>query len=288
MKFGLRYSSVYRYADPAEAVALAQAGEAAGFESIWTVEHTVIPAGYGPAYPYDATGKLATRDDQPLPDPLIWMAYVAAVTKRINLATGILILPQHQPVLAAKQIATLDHMSGGRVILGVGVGWMKEEFAALGVPFNERGARTDEYIAAMRELWAADQPTFKGRFVQFEKAYCRPQPVRKSVPIIVGGHSEAAARRAGRLGDGFFPARGAPVELFAIARQAAKDAGRDPAKLDITVSMPEDHSTIPDLARLGVTRLLLPATPMGGLKVLIRGPEDVAQWKDLVDKHRDL
>jgi probable F420-dependent oxidoreductase len=286
MKFGLRYCSVYRYVDPAEAVALAQAGEAAGFESLWTVEHTVIPAGYGPEYPYDSSGKLATRDDQSLPDPLIWMAYVAAVTKRIKLATGILILPQHQPVLAAKQIATLDHMSGGRVILGVGVGWMKEEFAALGVPFNERGARTDEYIAAMRELWSADEPTFKGRFVQFEKAYCRPQPVRKSVPIIVGGHSPAAARRAGRIGDGYFPARGAPADLIALVRQTAREAGRDPDALDITVSMPDDPDTIPDLARLGVTRILLPATPMGGLKVLIRGPEDVGKWQDLVDKYR--
>ena len=159
------------------------------------------------------------RNDIPLPDPLIWMAFVAAATTRIKLATGILILPQHNPVLAAKQIATLDHLSRGRILLGIGVGWLQEEFAALGVPFAERGARTDEYIVAMRELWSADKPTFKGRFVAFEGAYCRPQPVNKSVPIIVGGHSEAAARRAGRLGDGFFPARGAPAELIAHRAQ---------------------------------------------------------------------
>jgi probable F420-dependent oxidoreductase len=287
MKFGLRYCNTNRYVDPKEAIALAQAGEAAGFESVWTVEHTVVPGGYGSAYPYHDSGKMAAgQDDIPLPDPLIWMAYVAAATKTINLATGILILPQHEPVLAAKQIATLDYMSGGRVILGIGVGWLKEEFQALGVPFEQRGARTDEYILAMRELWSADKPTFNGRFTKFKDAYCRPQPVKKSVPIIVGGHSEAAAKRAGRLGDGYFPARGVPHELIAMARQAAKDAGRDPAKLDITLQMPDDHGTIPDLIKLGVTRLLVPATPMGGLKQMIRGPEDVAQWKDLTDRYR--
>ena len=210
MHFGLRYCNTGAYVEPAQAKALAQAAEAAGFESLWTVEHTIVPGGYKSAYPYDESGKMAGgRNDVPLPDPLIWMAYVAAATTRIKLATGILILPQHNPVLAAKQIATLDHLSGGRVLLGIGVGWLKEEFDALGVPFNERGARTDENILAMRELWSADAATFKGRFVAFENAYCRPQPVAKRVPIIVGGHSEPAARRAGRLGDGpVLPAAG--------------------------------------------------------------------------------
>jgi len=151
MKFGLRYCNTGRYVDPKEAVALAQAAEAAGFESLWTVEHTIVPDGYASAYPYDPSGKMAGgKNDFPLPDPLIWMAYVAAATNRIKLATGILILPQHNPVLAAKQIATLDHLSRGRILIGIGAGWLQEEFAALGVPFAERGARTDEYIAAMR------------------------------------------------------------------------------------------------------------------------------------------
>jgi len=288
MKFGLRYCNTSRYVDPKEAVALAQAGEAAGFESLWTVEHTVVPAGYGSAYPYAPSGKMAGgHDDIPLPDPLIWMAYIAAATKTIKLATGILILPQHQPVLAAKQIATLDHMSGGRVLLGIGVGWMKEEFAALGVPFHERGARTDEYILAMRELWAAEKPTFDGKFVQFKDAYCRPQPTNKSVPIIVGGHSEAAAKRAGRLGDGFFPARDAPADMIALARKSAVEAGRDPNKLEITASMPEDFDRIPALKQLGVTRLLVPATPMAGLKQLVRGPEDVARFTEIIKRYAD-
>lgn len=287
MKFGLRYCNTGRYVDPRQAVALAQAAEAAGFESLWTVEHTIVPAGYASAYPYDSSGKMAGgQNDIPLPDPLIWMAYVAAATSRINLATGILILPQHNPVLAAKQIATLDHMSGGRILLGIGVGWLEEEFSALGVPFAERGARTDEYIAVLRELWSAEKPTFKGRFVNFDGAYCRPQPVNKTVPIIVGGHSPAAARRAGRLGDGFFPARGAPGELIAIARDAAEAAGRNPAELELTVSAPDDLGELTELRKMGVTRVLVPSGGGVGMQARIRGPEDIASWKDVIDKHR--
>ena len=286
MQFGLRYCNTARYADPNEAIALAQAAEAAGFESLWTVEHTIVPAGYASAYPYDPSGKMAGgRNDIPLPDPLIWMAFVAAATTKIKLATGILILPQHNPVHAAKQIATLDHLSRGRIMLGVGVGWLREEFDALGVPFAERAARMDEYIGAMRELWAADEPTFKGRFVAFDGAYCRPQPLNKSVPIIIGGHSRPAARRAGRLGDGFFPARGAPAELIAIAREAAKAAGRDPAKLEITASLPEDLAELDALERMGVTRVLVPATSGAGLPSRIRGLEDLANWRQVIERH---
>jgi probable F420-dependent oxidoreductase len=286
MKFGVRYCNTGRYVDPKQAIALAQAAEAAGFESIWTVEHTIIPAGYKSAYPYDSSGKLAGgHDDVPLPDPLIWMAFVAAVTTRIKLATGILILPQHNPVIAAKQIATLDHLSGGRILLGIGVGWLEEEFNAIGVPFRQRGARTDEYIAAIRELWSADKPTFKGRFVSFDGAYCRPQPVNKSVPIIVGGHTEAAARRAGRLCNGFFPARGAPAELISVARKAAEEAGRDPDEIEITVSLPDDLGDLVALRRLGVTRVLVPVTGVSGLASRIRGPEDIANWGKIIEQH---
>jgi probable F420-dependent oxidoreductase len=286
VKFGLWFCNTARYVDPKEAIALAQAAEAAGFESLWTVEHTIVPAGYASAYPYDPSGKMAGgRDDMPLPDPLIWMAFVAAATTRINLATGILILPQHNPVLAAKQIATLDHLSRGRILLGIGVGWLEEEFAALGVPFAERGARTDEYITAMRELWSADKPTFKGRFVAFKDAYCRPQPVNKSVPIIVGGHSDAAARRAGRLGDGFFPATRPTAQLIAIAHKAAEAAGRDPDKLEITVRMPDDLAELDTLRRLGVTRVLVPAIGRAGLQARIQGPEDLANWIHIIERY---
>jgi probable F420-dependent oxidoreductase len=288
MKFGLRYCNTGAYVDPAKAVALAEAAEEAGFESMWTVEHTVVPAGYGSAYPYATGGKMAGGNDAiPLPDPLIWMAYVAAATQRVKLATGIMILPQHNPVVVAKQVATLDHMSGGRILLGIGVGWLKEEFEALGAPFEDRGKRTDEYILAMRELWGSERPTFNGATVRFKDAYCRPQPVNKAVPIIVGGHSPAAARRAGRLGDGFFPARDAPQDLFAIARTAAREAGRDPDKLEITVGLPEKLEDIPRLAAMGVNRVLVPVSPMAGLATVIATPDDALKWRDTLARYAD-
>ena len=200
MKFGLRYCNIGRYTDPVQAIELLQAGEEAGFESAWTVEHTVVPAGYQSTYPYSPNGRMGARDDLAIPDPLIWLSYVAAATTRIRLATGILLLPQHNPVIAAKQVATLDCLSGGRMLLGIGVGWLKEEFDTIGVPFAERGARTDEYIAVMRALWSMEMPSFHGAYFNFDRAYCLPQPPNGSVPIIVGGHSKARrpARRKAR------------------------------------------------------------------------------------------
>ncbi|MCP5030510.1 MAG: LLM class F420-dependent oxidoreductase, partial [Actinomycetia bacterium] len=246
MKFGLRYCNTGPYAEAARAVELVQAGEAAGFESAWTVEHTVVPANYDSPYPYSPDGKMAGgQDDIPFPDPLMWMAYMAGVTSTINLATGILILPQHNPVITAKQVATLDAMSGGRVLLGIGVGWMREEFDAIGASFGDRGARTDEYVAVMRELWTADRPTFHGRFINFDDTYCRPQPAQGSVPIIVGGDTPFAARRAGRLGDGYFPARGAPQDLLDLARSTAEANGRDPEAIEITTQLPDNLDEIP-------------------------------------------
>ena len=281
MRFGLRYCNTGRFADPGLAVELAQAADEAGFESIWTVEHTVVPGGYESAYPYSPDGKMAGgRDDFDLPDPLIWMAYVASQTRQIRFATGILIVPQHNPVVAAKQIATLDHMTGGRLLLGIGVGWLKEEFDAIGASFADRGRRTDEYIEAMRELWGAERPTYQGEFVRFEAAYCRPQPVTGSVPIIVGGHSKVAARRAGRLGDGFFPARGASAELIGLARDVAVEHGRDPEALEITTGIGEDLSSLRSLADLGVERVLVPVAPMPGMGLHLGRPENAQAVMD--------
>jgi probable F420-dependent oxidoreductase len=289
MKFGIRYCNTGRYVEPARAVELVQAAEQAGFESAWTVEHTIIPRGYQSAYPYSADGRLPGGDgDFVLPDPQIWMAYVAARTSTIKLATGILILPQHNPVICAKQVATLDYMSGGRVLLGIGVGWLREEFDALGVPFAERGARTEEYIHAMRALWSMDAPTYEGRFVRFHNAFMRPKPVHGTVPIIIGGHSKAAASRAGRLADGFFPARGASPELLAIVRSAAEAAGRDPHSIEITASMPDDPAELPALAARGISRVLVPVTSVTGLQSRAAGIEGVLAWKDTIDRHAAL
>ena len=289
MKFGLRYCNAGRYVHPANAVELVQAGEAAGFESAWTVDHVVVPEGYESAYPYSDDGKMAGgKNDMPIPDPLIWMAYVAAATSKINLATGILIIPQRNPVVAAKQIATLDLLSGGRTLLGIGVGWLEEEFNAIGVPFGDRGQRTDDYIYAMQELWATDRSTYESDFIKFTDVHSQPKPVNRSIPIIVGGHSKAAARRAGRLGDGFFPARGASPELIKLVRRTAEENGRDPDAIEITASLPEDLDTIPALAASGVTRLLVPVLPMFGVAGIINSVDEVAPWADIIDKYRDM
>lgn len=289
MKFGIRYCNTGRYVDPDQAVELVQAAEAAGFESAWTVEHTVIPRGYQSAYPYSSDGRLPGGEgDFVLPDPQIWMAFVAARTTKIKLATGILILPQHNPVICAKQVATLDHMSGGRVLLGIGVGWLREEFEALGVPFAERGARTEEYVHALRALWSMDVPSFDGRFVQFHEAYMRPKPVHGTVPIIIGGHSKAAAARAGRLADGFFPARGASPELLAVVRDAAAAAGRDPDAVEITASMPDDPAELTALAARGIRRVLVPVTSVAGLRSRTSGIDGVLSWKDTIDRYAEL
>jgi len=249
----------------------------------------VIPRGYQSAYPFSNDGRLPGGEgDFVLPDPQIWMAYVAARSSTIKLATGILILPQHNPVICAKQVATLDHLSSGRVILGIGVGWLREEFEALGVPFAERGARTEEYIHALRALWSMDSPTYEGRFVRFKDAFMRPKPVNGMVPIVIGGHSKAAAARAGRLADGFFPARGASPELLATVRDAALAAGRDPAAIEITASMPDDPAELPAMAARGIGRVLVPVTSVAGLKRSARGVEGVLSWKDTIDRYASL
>jgi probable F420-dependent oxidoreductase len=280
MKFGLRYASLGRYSNGPAAVELAQAAEAAGFDSIWTVEHVIVPAQYQSKYPYSPSGKMGSGlEDFPIPDPLIWLSYIASATRSIKLGTAILILPQRNPVVTAKAVATLDHLAGGgRVLLGIGVGWLAEEFATLGVPFDDRGPRTDEYVAAMRALWAQERASFHGRFVSFDDVFCRPRPPAGRVPIIVGGDTPAAARRAGRLGDGYFPARGAPGPLFEEMRRAAEAAGRDPKTIELTVSAPADPGDIEALARMGVTRVAVPVSSGAGLPAQVKTPDDVLRY----------
>lgn len=260
MKFGIMFTNVVFVTGPA-ATALATAADELGYESLWTVEHVVVPEGYQSPYPYSASGKMGGPDDMNIPDPLTWLSYVAAVTKNIKLATGVAILPQRNVVYTAKETASLDQLSGGRVILGVGAGWMKEEFDVLGVPFDTRGARTDEYINALRVLWGDEKPTFKGEFVQFENTYCRPQPVNKDIPIVVGGHSDRAARRAGELGNGFFPGiadHDALRHCIDVMRRSAEKAGRDPDSIEVTAGGAMDVEGVEKLRELGVSRIVLP------------------------------
>jgi len=290
MKFGLRYCNLGRYTNGPAAVELAQAAEAAGFESIWTVEHVVVPHAYQSRYPYSETGRMGSGlEDFPIPDPLMWLSFIASATRTIRLGTAILILPQRNPVITAKAVATLDHMAGGdRVLLGIGVGWLAEEFATLGVPFGDRGERTDEYVAAMRALWSQERASFKGRFVSFDDVFCRPLPPRRRIPIIVGGDTKAAARRAGRLGDGYFPARTPSKELLDEMRAAASAAGRDPRDVEITVAAPTAVSDIETLAKQGVARVAVPVSAAAGLPAQVRTPDDVLRYgREVIARLRD-
>jgi probable F420-dependent oxidoreductase len=265
MKFGIAFANIISFTEREGIAALGRGAEAAGFESVWTVEHVIYPEGYESSYPYDPSGKMAMDAGTSLPDPLLWLAFMAAATEHLRLATGILILPQRNPVVLAKEVATLDHLSGGRVDLGVGVGWLREEFDALGVPWERRGARTDEHIAVMRALWDADHADFDGEFFSFTDVSSNPKPANGRVPIHIGGHSRVAAERAGRIGDGFFPGTGDVGELIDIVRQTAADCGRDPADIEISYGSPglmareTAVEAAQELADLGVDRAIVPS-----------------------------
>lgn len=259
MRYGIVFANTGPLGTAEGAVALAEACDAHGVESVWTVEHVLVPGGYESEYPYSSTGKMPGSEDSPIPDPLIWLTWVAANSSKVRLGTGVLILPQRNPAVLAKEVATLDALSKGRVELGIGVGWLEEEFDALGVPFDRRGQRTDEYIAALREMWTTEETSFAGEFVNWERVMSFPKPHDGSPPIVVGGHSHAAARRAGRLGDGFFPGRQEILgELIETMRTTAESAGRDPDAIEITTGAAMTPEKRQALVELGVSRMVFP------------------------------
>ncbi len=278
------FASTGPFASAEGAAAIATSADNCGMESIWSVEHVVIPDGYQSQYPYSESGKIPGSDDVDIPDPLIWLAYAAGMTKEVRLATGILIVPQRNPVVLAKECATLDKLSNGRFELGIGVGWLEEEFTALGLPFADRGRRTDDYVAAMRALWTQDKASYDGEFASFENAIQRPQPTRPGgVPIVVGGHSKAAARRAGRLGDGFFPISATEEELIGLLelmKHTASEHGRDGDAIQVTVGSwsPRRDSIdkVKELEQLGVDRLIV-APPTGKVEKMADAMEQLAE-----------
>lgn len=257
-------------AEPDFMAAFAQHMEACGFESLVVVEHTVLMSQYASVYPYDSSRRVELPADCSVPDPLDLLAFLAGQTRRLGLATGVLVLPNHHPVVLAKRVATIDALSGGRLRLCVGVGWLKEEVEACGAAFGSRGRRADEQLAVLRLLWQnhPEGAAFHGEFFDFDNAMCYPKPIGH-IPIHIGGHSRAAARRAGRHGDGFQPlgVRGTELALLVSAmRDEAARCGRDPEALELSLGhlvTKIDAERAARLAELGAHRLILAMPPTG-------------------------
>ncbi len=210
-------------------VRMAEKAEQVGLESMWTFEHVIVPMDYESRYPYHDSGRFSAAPETSFIDPLIALSHVAAVSKTLRLGTGINIVPQTNPLLLAKQAASLDYLSGGRLMLGVGVGWLAEEFAAMGTPFERRGARMDDTLAAMKKVWSGDVVEHQGEFVDWSGFKSYPLPVQKPhIPLIIGGTTPAAIRRVVAHGDGWITV-GFPEDIaapIAAMRAAAEKAGR--------------------------------------------------------------
>jgi probable F420-dependent oxidoreductase len=278
MKLGLMFVNSGPFSSPDLLAHLAQKAEECAFESIWTVEHVVIPKDFKSPYPYSKDGKIPGGEDVAIPDPLLPLAFAAAVTKKIKLATGVVILPQRHPLYVAKELASLDVLSGGRMIFGIGSGWLKEEFEALGLDFHVRGARTDEAIRSLRVLWRDNPSNFHGKHFDFGPVMSFPKPAQKNgIPIHIGGHSPAAARRAGRLGDGFFPAVSDITklnELFALMRSEADKAGRDADQIELSCAGRASVDSLKAFADVGISRVVI-APPAFDKEGLTRGLEKI-------------
>jgi probable F420-dependent oxidoreductase len=247
----------------------AQEMERLGFESLWAPEHPILPV--NPKTPFPQGGPIPDIYAH-MSDQFICLGMAAASTTRLKLATGITLVPEHNPIVAAKQIATLDFFSGGRLIYGIGAGWLREESELLGVDFPRRWTQTAEYIAAMRELWTKPEASFEGRYVKFPPVRSYPKPMQQGgPPVLLGSKDKNALKRVAKWGDGWCPNRVDPAfmkEQLAILKEECRTAGRDYSKLDITAmgSIAGERAQVQEelarYAELGVGRFV---TQIGGL-----------------------
>ncbi|MBC6447893.1 TIGR03619 family F420-dependent LLM class oxidoreductase [Actinokineospora sp. HBU206404] len=248
-------------ASPTEAARVARLAEDLGYDSLWVADHVVVPSPRVPPSPMEPTEALL--------DPVVSLTFFAAHTSRIKLATGVLVLPQRNPLILAKQLASVDVLSGGRLVAGVAAGYLEPELRAVGVPLERRGARTDEHLAAMRSLWHDASPTFSGEFVQFSGVDAFPRPVQNPVPVVVGGHSRLALRRAARFGDGWFGyllgLRAAREHLAELASVVAEVGRSLPLEITVTPSRRLDPDSVGEYGGMGVNRLVV--APMPGWSV---------------------
>jgi probable F420-dependent oxidoreductase len=275
VRIGLHALGIGSGADPAVIASVAGAAEDRGFATLWAGEHVVMVDRAGSRYPYSADGRIGVPSDADWLDPLVLFGFLAAATSSIRLATGILLLPEHNPVATAKTVASLDVLSQGRFTLGVGVGWSAEEFEALGVPFEGRARRTEDYVEAMRVLWRDDVASYAGTHVHFDRVRCYPKPRRHGVPVVFGGNSDGALRRVAEHGDGWYGFNVSLDELpgrLGVLRTACQTAGRAPESLETHVALVGmEPSDLPHVEALGVTEMVVVESPP-------ERPDDAAEW----------
>lgn len=284
MRVGLHALGIGVGARPEVIRAVAVAAEEAGFATLWSGEHVVLVDQPRSRYPYSADGQIAVPAAADWLDPMLGLSFTAAVTTTIGLATGVLLLPEHNPVVSAKQAATLDVLSGGRLTLGVGIGWSAEEFAALGIPFARRARRTEEYVAAMRAIWADDVASFSGEFTRFESVRVNPKPVRgRRIPVVIGGNSDASLGRVAAFGDGWY---GFNLAVRAVAERVAalaglcSERGRSMRELSVAVALADGSpGMLSELAGVGVTEFVVVATPPADPAAAVTWVQELAaQW----------
>jgi probable F420-dependent oxidoreductase len=250
-------------------IGMAQLAESVGFESLWTFEHAIVPNDYESKYPYSPNGKMGATPETNFVDPLIALTAVAAQTKTIRLGTGVNILSQANPLYVAKQAASLDFVSNGRFELGVGIGWLREEFVAAGTPFERRGARFDDYVQAMRKIWSGETVEHESEFLDWSGFKSYPVPIQKPFPVVIGGTKGKAFARVAQYGNGWFAPTGSPDQLAPLMGEldaACKAAGRDRGEIEVTAMWfpnPADLSDVDRYRDMGVGRLVVPVPALG-------------------------
>lgn len=286
MKIGLISIGIGAGTDAESIKTVAINAERLGFATLWAPEHVVLIEGYKSRYPYAPSGEVMGRLDSPLLDPWVGLGYAAAFTRRVRLATGVCLVPEHNPLALAKAIATVDHLSGGRVVVGIGIGWLEEEFKAMGIPWERRAQRTRDYVAAMRRLWGDEVSAFSGEFATFSNVRSFPKPVAGGkLPVVVGGNTMPALRRAAEYGDGWFGLNltaDQTAERLGKLRGLLTAQGRKLEDLEIIIG-PASHQPTPDDFRkyheLGVKELVLPPFgPRSDADMIKRLEEIARRW----------
>ena len=279
MELGVILPNSGAFADPGAMLAVAEAAEAMEYAALWTADHLVVPIESATTYPYLRQAKVRLEPTHAFLEPLIALAGVATRTRRIGLGISVYLAALRHPLVVAKQVASLDQLSGGRVLLGVGAGWIPEEYETLGIPFGERGRVLDEHIEAMRTLWRDERPRYAGQHYRFDNLGFEPKPVRRDVPIWVGGNSPAARRRAARLGDGWHvidvPMRELEAGIAELAREC-RAAGRRPEEVPTSIRSQISLTT----AHVPETERMVPLT--GPVDEILR---DLRRYRELGVAH---